>query len=71
MLKALALGASAVVLGRAPLYGLAVDGIHGAYEVINTIKSEMLRSLILLGCSRCSDLNRTFIRDRYLEQTIT
>lgn len=53
VVKALAVGAQAVLLGRAPLYGLAADGERGVFQVIEIIKEEMARTLALLGC-RCS-----------------
>lgn len=58
VVKAIALGAEAVMLGRAVLYGLAVDGRRGAHQVIQIIKEEIDRTLALLGCSSVQDLCR-------------
>lgn len=48
--KALCLGASAVFLGRATLYGLAAKGATGVDEVIAIIRAELDRTLALIGC---------------------
>jgi isopentenyl diphosphate isomerase/L-lactate dehydrogenase-like FMN-dependent dehydrogenase len=50
VLKALALGASAVLVGRPVLYGLAVDGEEGVRRVLELLQDEVLRGLALLGC---------------------
>jgi (S)-mandelate dehydrogenase len=50
IVKALALGAKAVVLGRAPLYGIAAAGEPGAARALEILRDEMLRVLTLLGC---------------------
>jgi isopentenyl diphosphate isomerase/L-lactate dehydrogenase-like FMN-dependent dehydrogenase len=47
---ALALGARAVLAGRAPLWGLAVDGERGARRVLELLKDEVGLALTLLGC---------------------
>jgi isopentenyl diphosphate isomerase/L-lactate dehydrogenase-like FMN-dependent dehydrogenase len=49
-LKALALGAQAVLVGRPVLYGLAVDGEAGARRVLELLQDEVRRGLALLGC---------------------
>jgi (S)-mandelate dehydrogenase len=55
--KARALGASAVLLGRAPLYGLAADGPTGVADVLSILRAEFDICLRLLGCPRAVDLN--------------
>lgn len=50
VLKAFALGAKAVVLGRTPLYGVAAAGQSGAARVLEILRDETSRSLGLLGC---------------------
>jgi (S)-mandelate dehydrogenase len=57
VVKAIALGADAVLLGRATLYGLAVAGEAGALRVIEIIKDEIDRTLAMLGCRRISDIS--------------
>ena len=49
--KAAALGARAVLLGRAPLYGLAGRGPRGAGEVLAILRAELENTLRLLGLS--------------------
>jgi (S)-mandelate dehydrogenase len=56
MLKALALGADAVWVGRAPLYGLCAAGTAGAVRALEIIKNEALDAMGLLGVSRTDEL---------------
>ena len=51
VLKALALGASAGLVGRAPLYGLAAAGENGVRRVLELLRDEVALGLALLGCS--------------------
>ncbi len=51
ILKALDAGASAVMVGRAALYGLASDGEDGAAEVLRLLKEELDRTMALAGRS--------------------
>jgi isopentenyl diphosphate isomerase/L-lactate dehydrogenase-like FMN-dependent dehydrogenase len=51
VVTALALGARAVLAGRAPLWGLAVGGEEGARAVLEIFRSEIELALVLLGCS--------------------
>ena len=57
--KALALGAKAVLLGRAPLYGLAARGSQGAAEVLAILRSEFETTLRLLGVTAARRLDAT------------
>lgn len=50
VLTALALGADAVLVGRPPLWGLAVDGEEGARRVLDLLRAEIELGLTLLGC---------------------
>jgi isopentenyl diphosphate isomerase/L-lactate dehydrogenase-like FMN-dependent dehydrogenase len=61
MLKALALGARAVMIGRPVLWGLAVDGAAGAREVIEILLGEFDTALALCGAPRATDLDRSFL----------
>lgn len=54
--KALALGATAVFVGRPVLYGLAADGSAGAESVIKVLQTELVRSMTLLGAASVSVL---------------
>lgn len=58
VLRALALGAGAVLVGRPILWGLAVAGEDGALAVLETLKGELLRALTLAGCSSVADVPR-------------
>jgi 4-hydroxymandelate oxidase len=61
VLKALALGARAVMIGRPVLWGLAVDGAAGARQVIEILLGEFDTALALVGAPRASDLDRSFL----------
>jgi isopentenyl diphosphate isomerase/L-lactate dehydrogenase-like FMN-dependent dehydrogenase len=50
VVKALALGARSVLVGRAVLWGLAVDGEAGASRVLALLRAEVELALTLLGC---------------------
>ncbi len=58
VVKALALGARAVLAGRAPLWGLTVDGEAGARAVLELLRDEILMALKLVGCSSPADVTR-------------
>ncbi|HEY2021481.1 alpha-hydroxy acid oxidase [Paraburkholderia sp.] len=62
ILKAVALGADAVLLGRATTYGLGAGGQPGAERAIQILKTEVDRALGLLGCSDISALDRSYLR---------
>ena len=59
---ALALGASAVLVGRPALWGLAVDGEAGARGVLEALRSELELALALLGCPSPSAVTRDHVR---------
>jgi isopentenyl diphosphate isomerase/L-lactate dehydrogenase-like FMN-dependent dehydrogenase len=56
--KALALGAKAVLAGRAPLWGLVVDGEAGVRRVLELLQAEIELALQLLGCETPAGLGR-------------
>ncbi|NMG39495.1 mandelate dehydrogenase [Chelativorans sp. ZYF759] len=62
VVKALALGAHAVMLGRATLFGMAAAGEAGASAVIELIRQDIERTLGLIGCPRAEDLSAEFLR---------
>ena len=62
--KAVALGARAVLLGRAPLYGLASRGPRGASEVLAILRGELENTLRLLGRNRVGALDAAAVRKR-------
>ncbi len=61
VVKALALGASAVLIGRAPLYGVAAGGEAGAARAIAIFREEIDRVMALLGARGITDLDRRFL----------
>ncbi len=61
VVKAVAAGAQAVLVGRAYLYGLAAAGEPGVGRVLEVLRSETVRTLQLLGCPSVGALDRTWI----------
>lgn len=61
VVKALALGARSVLIGRPPLWGLAVDGTTGAQRVLEILLAELENALTLVGAPRTDDLDRSFL----------
>jgi isopentenyl diphosphate isomerase/L-lactate dehydrogenase-like FMN-dependent dehydrogenase len=61
-LKALALGARAVLVGRPLLFGLAADGEAGVRRVLELLRDELARGLALLGCTRPEQVSRAHVR---------
>ena len=57
VVKALALGADAVMIGRPYVYGLAADGERGAAAVLDIMVEELERALILLGVGDIAELS--------------
>ena len=66
--KALALGARAVTIGRATLYGVAAAGEAGARASLSILAAELDRCLALLGCPAALNLDRSFVRCFDLEE---
>ena len=64
MLKALSLGAKACSGGRLYLYALAAAGQPGVERALELYKSELVRDMKLMGCTKISDLNRNNLRFR-------
>ena len=62
VLKAIALGADGVMIGRPTLYGLAAGGQPGVAHALQILRSEMERVMMLLGCRTLGDLGRHLIR---------
>ena len=61
IVKALSLGAKAVLVGRAYAYGLAAAGEAGVTRAVEILRSDMIRTMKLLGVSSIHDLNRSYI----------
>lgn len=64
IVKALALGADAVLLGRATLYGVAVAGEAGAGRALDLLTQELVQTLNLMGCTHLSHLGRDNLWER-------
>jgi 4-hydroxymandelate oxidase len=63
VLKALALGARAALIGRPILWGLAVDGSDGALAVLEILRRELDEAMVLCGCTRLDELDRSLLGD--------
>jgi len=61
IIKALCLGAQAVMVGRAYAYGLGAAGAAGVTRAIEILGADLIRTLKLLGCGSIADLHRSFI----------
>jgi isopentenyl diphosphate isomerase/L-lactate dehydrogenase-like FMN-dependent dehydrogenase len=61
VVKALALGARAVLVGRPALFGLAVDGEAGVTRVLELLRAEVALALQLVGCRTPADLTRSHV----------
>jgi len=64
VLKALALGAKACSFGKAYLFALGAAGQQGVEVILQKMKAEINRDMILMGCKSVKDLNRSKIRFR-------
>jgi len=61
-LKALALGATCVLLGRPLMWGLAIEGQAGVEEVLRRFLAELDLTMALCGCASLSDLTPAMLR---------
>jgi isopentenyl diphosphate isomerase/L-lactate dehydrogenase-like FMN-dependent dehydrogenase len=62
VVKALALGARAVLVGRAALWGLTVNGEAGVRRVLELLRDEVELALMLLGCSSPAEVTGAHVR---------
>jgi lactate 2-monooxygenase len=62
MFKAIALGASAVGLGRPHIYGLALAGAEGVTEVIRQLQADFELTMALAGCKNVSEITGNTVR---------
>jgi 4-hydroxymandelate oxidase len=63
IVKALALGARAVLIARPVVWGLALDGAEGVRAVLDHLKAELLRSMALCGVARLEDITADLVAD--------
>lgn len=61
VLKALALGATAVLIGRPYIYGLAVAGAAGAAAVIEILRRELTQAMALTGRATIGSIDHSVI----------
>ncbi|UUX96058.1 alpha-hydroxy acid oxidase [Aquabacterium sp. J223] len=61
VLKAVALGASAVLIGRPQVHGLAVAGAHGVAHVLRLLTDELRMAMAQCGCARLDDVDRDLL----------
>jgi isopentenyl diphosphate isomerase/L-lactate dehydrogenase-like FMN-dependent dehydrogenase len=61
VVKALSMGARAVLCGRAYAYGLAAAGEAGVDRAIEILRVDLERTLRLLGCPSVTELNRSYL----------
>ena len=61
VVKALCLGARAVLVGRAYAYGLGAAGGPGVARAIEILRTDLVRTLKLLGCASVADLDRSYV----------
>jgi len=61
IIKALAIGAQAVLIGRPVLWGLAVGGQAGVSHVISLLQKELNVAMALIGCSQLQDIDTSFL----------
>lgn len=64
VLKALALGARAVMIGRPVLWGLAVGGSAGVRSVLEIFREELSTAMALAGCSSIETIDRSLVERR-------
>jgi glycolate oxidase len=63
ILKAVAMGAQCVAIGRLSGYGLAANGKDGLVRVLEILEHEMISAMGLLGITRIDELGPEFVRD--------
>jgi (S)-mandelate dehydrogenase len=69
IVKGVALGATAVLAGRATLYGVAAGGEAGAAKALSILKDELRRTMAYIGCQRISEVTRDAIWQAHAERT--
>jgi L-lactate dehydrogenase (cytochrome) len=61
IVKAICMGARAVLIGRAYAYGLGAAGEAGVHRSIAILRADLLRTMKLLGCTSIADLNESYV----------
>ncbi len=70
ILKALALGASAVCLGRVPRWGLAAYGAAGVKGILTLLQQELMFAMAEAGCPTIASINPSIVRIRSPQPTV-
>ncbi|XP_063297570.1 2-Hydroxyacid oxidase 1 [Pelobates fuscus] len=70
VLKALALGARAVFVGRPAIWGLAYQGEEGVKQVLNILMEELKLSMSLTGCCNIQEIKRCLVRENRFSSKI-
>lgn len=70
VVKALALGAKAVGIGRAALFGLGAGGVEGVERVLEILRDETATAMRLLGVETVGELGARHLNTRVLEREI-
>jgi len=63
IVKAVALGARAVLVARPVVWGLALNGAEGVRAVLDHLKAELARSMALCGVARLEDITADLLAD--------
>jgi 4-hydroxymandelate oxidase len=66
ILKALALGASAVCVGRPPLWGLSAYGAQGVQKVLEILQAELVQAMAATGRPTLASIDRTLVRTEFV-----
>jgi L-lactate dehydrogenase (cytochrome) len=61
IVKALCLGARAVLIGRAYAYGLGAAGGPGVTRAVEILRTDVVRTMKLLGCASVAELDRSYV----------
>ena len=61
ILKALALGVNAVLIGRPYVYGLALNGAKGLTQVVNILRDELQMAMALTGRANVKAIDRSVL----------
>jgi L-lactate dehydrogenase (cytochrome) len=65
VVKAICLGARAVLIGRAYAYGLSAAGTAGVARALEILRADVERTLRLLGCTSVSDLDGSYLNPKH------
>ena len=63
VIKALSLGAGAVMVGRAYLFGLGTGGEAGVERALELLRAEIKRNMMLVGCTSVKQLGSKYVRE--------